>query len=104
LIFRRLKLFGRLMKELGHMKYAWKITKDHLDGEDTNTFGPRSITPEQESELNSGNGTPFKMYDDDGELYYSGLIIGDFDGFEPLDDFGMPNAGCTGIKVSGKYL
>lgn len=86
------------------MKYAWKITEDHLDGEDTNITGPCSITPEQQTELDSGKGTPFQMLDDDGELYYSGIIIGNFTGFEPLDDFGMPNAGCTAIKVSGKYL
>jgi len=85
-------------------KYAWKITKDHLDDEDTNTLGPCSITPGQQAELDSGKGTPFKMYDDDGELYYSGLIIGSFNGFEPLEDFGMPNAGCTSIKINGKYV
>jgi hypothetical protein len=38
------------------------------------------------------------MYDDDGKLYYAGTIWGDYDGFEPLDDFGMPNAGCTSIE------
>jgi hypothetical protein len=41
----------------------------------------------------------FKMYDDDGILYYKGYLYGDdADGFEPLDDFGMPNAGCVDIK------
>jgi hypothetical protein len=39
------------------------------------------------------------MYDDDSELYYAGKIWGDFDGFEPLDDFGMPNGGCTQISL-----
>jgi len=38
----------------------------------------------------------FRMYDDDGNLYYSGRMkIEDFD---PLDDYGMPNAGCTYLK------
>ena len=38
-------------------------------------------------------------YDDDGILYYKGYLYGDdADGFEPLDDFGMPNAGCVDIK------
>jgi|TARA_R100001530_G_scaffold110783_3_gene78010 hypothetical protein len=41
------------------------------------------------------------MFDDDGVLYYAGLIWGDYDGFEPLDDFGMPNAGCTEIQLRG---
>ena len=29
----------------------------------------------------------------------AGKIWGDFDGFEPLDDFGEPNAGCTEIRL-----
>ena len=44
------------------------------------------------------NSERFLMMDDDGEIYYGGLIQGtDYQGFEPLDDFGMPNAGCTEI-------
>jgi hypothetical protein len=39
----------------------------------------------------------FKMFDDDGELYYSGYAKPDAD-FDPLDDFGTPNAGCTEIQ------
>lgn len=49
-------------------------------------------------ELKAGEGQRFRMYDDDGELYYDGRIVGDYDGFEPLDDFGMPNVGCTNIR------
>ena len=40
----------------------------------------------------------FKMYDDDGILYYKGTIFGEYDGFEPLENFGMSNAGCTDIQ------
>ena len=45
------------------------------------------------------------MKDDDGNLYYEGLIFGDYMGFEPLDEFGMPNAGCTIIEynIKGKW-
>jgi hypothetical protein len=38
------------------------------------------------------------MLDGDGEIYYKGLIVGDFTGFEPMDDFGTPNAGCVSIE------
>ncbi len=31
-------------------------------------------------------------------------IYGAYSGFEPLDDFCMPNAGCTGIKYNGEWL
>jgi hypothetical protein len=46
----------------------------------------------------------FRMYDDDGNLYYEGRSMEE--GFEPLDDFGMPNAGCTRIDYKndkGEY-
>lgn len=38
---------------------------------------------------------PFKIFDDDGILYYEGLSKINFT-FEPLDDFGK-SAGCTEI-------
>ncbi len=41
----------------------------------------------------------FLMMDDDGEIYYGGLIQGtDYQGFEPLDDYGTPNAGASEIR------
>lgn len=85
-------------------KYGWIIDRDHLAEQgigdtDVATMGPRNLSPEYKNGLSQGFGTKFKMYDDDGELYYEGRIVGSFDGMEPLDDFGMPNAGCTMIEV-----
>ena len=43
---------------------------------------------------------PFRLLDDDGVVYYEGLSD-DSDSeaaFAPLDDYGMPNAGCTSIQ------
>jgi hypothetical protein len=41
----------------------------------------------------------FLLLDDDGEIYYGGIIQGtDYEGFEPLDDYGTPNAGATEIQ------
>ena len=74
--------------------YNWVIIRDYIDnGAETGLTGPRNKS------LHTENETEFRMYDDDGELYYAGKIWGDFDGFEPLDDFGMPNAVCTEIKL-----
>lgn len=81
-------------------QYGWLITKDHIGkGDDSceGVAGPRGIAPALHEKLKQGEGIPFKMHDDDDELYFEGRIIGDHDGFEPLDDFGMPNAGCTMI-------
>jgi len=46
----------------------------------------------------------FRMFDDGGELYYEGFSI-DNSSFDPLDDFGAPNAGATEIKyfINGKF-
>jgi len=86
-------------------RYAWIIDTDHLAspefGDEAGITGPRSITEEQTAALAAGEGARFKMYDDDGELYYSGRFLGDDEAeeaFGPLDDFGMPNAGATTIK------
>jgi hypothetical protein len=53
-------------------------------------------------QLIDGKGDRWRCYDDDRNLIYEGLMLG-FDadsvsGFEPLDDFGTPDAGCTYIK------
>jgi len=91
-------------------RYAWVITRDHYaekynpEDNETGVMGPRSITPAQIERLERGEGITFKMRDDDKELVYTGKIIGDFDGFEPLDDFGMPNFGCTEICYPGSKL
>jgi hypothetical protein len=88
--------------------YAWRIDKDFIpDGdasEGTNfnakgVTGPRDASDDLIALLDKGHGDRFRMYDDDGGLYYGGRIVGEYDGFEPLDDFGMPNAGATEIKV-----
>lgn len=87
--------------------YGWIIDIDHLAieyptfGDETGTMGPINISDEITALLNKGEGIPFRMYDDDGELYYSGrIIVPDDDDlrFRPLSDFGEPNAGCTEIR------
>jgi len=46
----------------------------------------------------------FQMLDDDDKLYYRGIFVTfgapghEVSGFEPLDDFGRQNAGCTTIQ------
>ena len=88
-------------------RYGWIITSDTLaDGgpRPTNTnavgmIGPGDIHPESERRLRAGAGVLFRMLDDDGIVYYAGRLVGQtITGFEPLDDFGEPNAGCTEIQ------
>lgn len=73
--------------------YRWVISEAPIGQSEKGTQGPRNLDPELDTRK-----ARFRMKDDDGEIYYYGYIWGDYDGFEPLDDFGMPNAGCTTIE------
>lgn len=78
--------------------YYWKITKvfiDSLSKEVGISCGDESLKI---------NPKIFTIYDDDNNCYYQGMIYGIYNGFEPLYDFGMPNAGCTYIKLNGKII
>lgn len=84
-------------------KHGWIVTFDHLENSDVSIVGPRGIDADIRSSLEAGAGEDFRMYDDDGELYYAGRFLALTDAhpesqFSPLDDYGMPNAGCTEIR------
>jgi hypothetical protein len=76
----------------------WIITRDFASSE--NGEG-NDVGKGNEEILKRNNKTKFKMYDDDDVLYYEGFMIenGGEELFNPLDDFGMPNAGCTRIDI-----
>lgn len=96
--------------------YAWQVTYDHLDHRRADVSGPSNASQELLAELaeavilGRSSWKPeddvewFRMYDGDGILYYTGVRTGQPDphgsegGFEPLDDYGTPNAGCTSIS------
>jgi len=86
--------------------YAWAITYDHLDGKAVHIYGPHNATEAQLEILahprkNADQLTRFRIYDDDGELYFSGYFLGDSESeeaFGPLDDFGAPDSGATEIR------
>ena len=86
---------------------AWYITKDWADdgdavGQWNGHFSPESLTKRNGLDIcKKLCNHKFRMYDDDGELYYEGFS-NDSSSFQPLDDFGMPNAGCTEIKYLEK--
>lgn len=74
----------------------WIITKDYLELIDAGTkspWYPENLKPEDLK-------IRFRLYDDDGILCYEGrMAVHDFD---PLDDFGLPNAGCTELRYLEK--
>jgi hypothetical protein len=88
--------------------YRWIITRDHLaepgttQGTNQNAVGV--VGPHDASEEITDNEAEFKIFDSDGELYYTGKLFGEYEGFEPLDDYGRPNAGASEIHINGKSL
>ena len=79
------------------MGYAWIIEEDFIDyGEAVGVYGPRgAVKP------SPGVGSKFRLLDGDGVVYAKGRFVGDAgseDAFGPLDDYGMPNWGCTSIE------
>ena len=84
------------------MAYAWVIDRDHVDSK-AGVRGPRITDPALNQALTAGEGKCFRMYDDDGELYYEGRLVVSQSNqdpeveFGPLTDYGMPNAGATEI-------
>ncbi len=84
-------------------KYRWIVTKDYmriLIGNETidrtGVEGPKNL------DLSIiANPVNWVVYDDDHNPVYAGIMWGDWEGFEPLDDFGEGDAGCTGIKLNG---
>lgn len=91
-----------LQPNLTRDDYCWVIDHDFLSdvqpSSDVGTMGPMKARPE----LLDGECETFRLLDDDGNIYYEGRIAGEYDGFEPLDDFGMPNAGCVTIQYLSK--
>jgi hypothetical protein len=95
---------------------AWIITKDKIAEPDAREAsnsnakgltGPRTATENDLKRLAAGEGTRFRMLDDDGEIYYYGRWLEEDEctedyyaepEFSPLDNFGAPNAGCTEIQ------
>lgn len=112
--------------------YSWMIVVDHLFDADAGdhasstdneagTYGPRQAPNDLIDALDRRSSSAgrrtlkaqgirtaaFKMLDDDGELYYTGVLAyrTSVEGEEhvvagPLTDFGMPNAGCTSIEYT----
>jgi len=83
------------------MSYCWTITVDLMDGAQEGLTGPRGETRTQSEIVLHPDGVRFRLLDGDGELYYEGVAIlpEDASGFEPLEDFGTPYAGCVAIQL-----
>lgn len=84
----------------------WIIKQDTLaeegakPGANENAVGIKSVDFNDQADVSDW--TQFRLLDDDGEVYYVGVIdtvyCSEAKAFSPLDDFGTPNAGCTEMQ------
>ena len=82
-----------------HMdEFYFVIIRDHLfeDGDEDNAVG---IT---RGKRHAGRAYEFKLYDDDGILYYTGAGTGEFE--EQAWRWGAWYAGSTRLDVDGKVV
>ena len=83
-------------------QYRWIITLDYiaaLDAEPYSNVNAHGLCgPRDPNFAIRDNPMPFRLRDADHNLYYEGILYGDYEGFEPLDDFGKPNAGAITIE------
>jgi hypothetical protein len=85
---------------------AYKITKDLLENKASTVEGPAMADIRVLERLRNGEGEAFRLLDDDRIPYYEGLFIDDSENeeyqpaaeFQPLDCYGLPNAGATIIQ------
>lgn len=92
--------------------YAWTITEDRINTDGTipsrvGTLGPRDAHDAHCAAVQKPgpHRVRFRMYDDDGTYYYGGFLTYDPEltehlepSWKPVEDFGMPDAGCVRIS------
>lgn len=71
----------------------FRITKDHIGAGREGVEGQTRIADEVEGSYR------FRLYDDDGELYYEGIATS-WNDCELAHDFGRIDAGCTYSEVA----
>ena len=78
-------------------KYTWIVTRDRALGDDSDAvgqIGPPGAKDRASFETVVRRGAHFRLLDSCGEVRYTGYIFGDYQGFEPLEEYGRTK-GCT---------
>ena len=81
-------------------KYTWVVTKDSIVGDSSEAvgkIGPSGAKNRARFDVVILKGEHFRLLDAKGRAQFSGYIIGDFGGVEPLQDYGRDN-GCVAIE------
>lgn len=92
--------------------YAWTITEDRINTDEVvpsrvGTLGPGDAHDALcvAVQRSGRHRVRFRMYDDEGIYYYGGFLTYDPElteylepSWQPVEDFGMPDAGCVRIS------
>jgi hypothetical protein len=84
----------------GYTHYTWIVTRDTILGDSSEAvgkIGPSGSTNRAPFDSVIIHGEHFRMLNDAGEVQFSGYILGQYRGNEPLDDYGAKN-GCAFIE------
>ena len=89
-------------------KYTWIVTRDLVLGDSSDAIGfvgPQGAKRRASFETVINEGAQFRMVAADGELQFSGYILGDYEGDEPLTEYGAER-GCARIEYdwNGEWL
>lgn len=80
--------------------YTWIVARDNVTGEDSDAIGklgPAGANGRAGVDEVVSRGAHFRLLNGDGHVCYTGYILGEFAGEEPLDEFGRTR-GCTRIE------
>ena len=81
-------------------KYTWIVTRDTVLGDSSDAvgkIGPKGAENRARFDKIIIHGEHFRLLNDAGETQFTGYILGEFEGREPLDDYGVEN-GCHSIE------
>ncbi len=81
-------------------RYHWIVTRDSIVGDSSDAIGkvgPSGTSSRPRFADLIIRGTHFRLLNDQGKVQFTGYILGDFEGHEPLVDYGVDN-GCSQIE------
>lgn len=80
--------------------YTWIVTRDSVLGDTSEAvgkIGPSGSKSRERFDIVILKGEHFRLLDATGEPQFSGYIVGEYNGPEPLEDYGRAN-GCIAIE------
>ena len=88
--------------------YTWIVTKDEIEGDVSDAvgkIGPPGASSRHRFDRVISGGAEFQLLDTSGNVKFTGFILGDYQGSEPLEEYGL-NFGCVSIayRRNGRWI